>query len=111
MAGRRWFPAGGAGSQLLAPILLAAAASGLLLTVMTRWAGPGGGGRPLLPLLLACAPVVFLRPWPLPVLAVLTTLAGIVTAWGGASFPLGVLLGLALYFSVLARPRRRSILL
>jgi signal transduction histidine kinase len=98
-------------SQLLATILLAAAAGGLLLTVMTRSAGLGGGGRPLLPLLLACAPVVFLRRWPLPVLGVLTTLAGIVTARGGASFPLGILLGLALYFSVLALPRRRSILL
>ena len=111
MAGRRWFPAEAAESQLLATILLAAAAGGLLLTVMTRSAGPGGGGRPLLPLLLACAPVVFLRRWPLLALAVLTTLAGIVTAWGGASFPLGVLLGLALYFSVLSLPRRRSILL
>ena len=111
MAGRRWFPTEAVESQLLATILLAAATAGLLLTVMTRSAGPGGGGRPLLPLLLACAPVVFLRRWPLLALAVLTTLAGVVTAWGGASFPLGVLLGLALYFSVLALPRRRSILL
>jgi signal transduction histidine kinase len=109
VAGRRWFPAGAVESQLVATILLAAAVGGLLLTVMTRSAGPGG--RPFLPLLLACAPVVFLRRWPLPVLGVLTTLAGIVTAWGGASFPLGVLLGLALYFSVLALPRRRSMLL
>jgi signal transduction histidine kinase len=109
VAGRRWFPAGAVESQLVATILLAAAVGGLLLTVMTRSAGPGG--RPFLPLLLACAPVVFLRRWPLPVLGVLTTLAGIVTAWGGASFPLGILLGLALYFSVLALPRRRSMLL
>jgi signal transduction histidine kinase len=110
VAVRRWFPAGAVESQLVATILLAAAVGGLLLTVMTRSAGLGGG-RPHLPLLLACAPVVFLRRWPLPVLGVLTTLAGIVTAWGGASFPLGVLLGLALYFSVLALPRRRSMLL
>ena len=92
-------------------ILHGAAAGALLLTVMTRSAGSGGGGRPLLPLLLACAPVVFLRRWPLPVLGVLTTLAGIVTASGGASFPLGILLGLALYFSVLRLPRPRSIVL
>jgi signal transduction histidine kinase len=95
----------------MSTIVLAAAAGGLLLTVMTRLAGPGGGGRQILPLLLACSPVVFLRRWPLPVLGVLTTLAGMVTAWGDASFPLGVLLGLALYFSVLALPRRRSIFL
>jgi signal transduction histidine kinase len=96
-------------SQLLATIVLAAAAGGLLLTVMTRSAG--AGGRPLLPLLLACVPVVFLRRWPLPVLGLLTAAAGVVTAGGGASFPLGILLGLALYFSVLALPRQRSIAL
>ena len=111
VAGRRWFPAGAAESQLLATIVLAAAAGALLLTVMTRSAGPGGGSRPLLPLLLACAPVVVLRRWPLPVLGVLTIAAGMVTAWGGASFPLGILLGLALYFSVLRLPRTRSIVL
>ena len=72
MAGRRWFPTEAVESQLLATILLAAATAGLLLTVMTRSAGPGGGGRPLLPLLLACAPVVFLRRWPLLGLAVLS---------------------------------------
>jgi signal transduction histidine kinase len=108
VAGRRWAPGGAVESQLLATIVLALAACGLLLTVMTRWAGPGGG-RPLLPLLLACAPVVFLRRWPRPVLVVLTIAAGIVTVGGGASFPLGILLGLALYFSVLKLPRHKSI--
>jgi signal transduction histidine kinase len=111
VAGKRWLPAGAAESQLLATMVLAAAAGALLITVMTRSAGPGGGGRPLLPLLLACAPVVVLRRWPLPVLGVLTIAAGMVTAWGGASFPLGILLGLALYFSVLRLPRPRSIVL
>jgi signal transduction histidine kinase len=98
-------------SQLLANVILAAAAAALLLTVMTTSAGHGGGGRPLLPLLVACAPVIVLRRWPLPVLGVLTATAGIVTAWGKTSFPLGILLGLALYFSVLKLPRQRSIVL
>jgi len=52
-----------------------------------------------------------LRRWPLPVLGVVAATAGAVAAWGSASLPLGVLLGLALYFSVLELPRRRSIVL
>jgi len=96
--------------QWLPTIVLAAAAGGLLLTVMTREAGPGGG-RLLIPMLLACVPIVLLRRWPLPVLGAVTVAAGIGTLWGFASLALGILLGLALYFSVLRLPRFRSIVL
>lgn len=108
---RRWFRAEPVESQRLATVVLATASAALLLTVMTRLAGPRGGEGPLRLLVVACAAVVVLRRWPLPVLAVLTTAAGIITAWGGSSFPLGILLGLALYFSVLKLRRRRSIVL
>ena len=89
--------------------MLAAAAVAIVLTVVV---GPWGlrGGRLLIPL-LACVPVVALRRWPLPVLGVVTAAAGAVAAWGSATLPVGVLLGLALYLSVLGLPRRRSILL
>jgi signal transduction histidine kinase len=88
--------------------VLAAAAGAVMLTLV---AGPGvhqQGGR-LLIALLACVPIVVLRRWPLPVLGVVTVVAGMVTASGSASLPFGILLGLALYFSALGQPRRRSI--
>jgi signal transduction histidine kinase len=107
--GRRWFPAEMVESHWLGTTLLAVGA-GTLLAVMTRQAGEEGGHL-LLPLLLACAPIVVLRRWPLPVLGVVTVAAAIGTAWGLALLPLGILLGLALYFSVLALPRTRSIVL
>ena len=80
--------------------------------MLTVVAGPWGlqEGRLVIPL-LACVPVVVLRRWPLPALGVVTAAAGVVTATGKASLPLGVLLGLALYFSALGLPRPRSIVL
>jgi signal transduction histidine kinase len=108
--GRRWFPAAVAESQWLATVVLAAAAGSVVLTMV---AGPGlhqNGGRLLIPL-LACVPIVVLRRWPLPVLAVVTAAAGMVTAWGSTSLPFGCLLGLALYFSALGLPRPKSIAL
>jgi signal transduction histidine kinase len=108
--GRRWFPAGGAQSQWLATVVLAAAAGAVMLAVVT---GPGilqkGPGQ--LIQLLACVPVVVLRRWPLPVLGVVTAAAGLVTATGHASLPFGILTGLALYFSALRLPRPKSIAL
>jgi signal transduction histidine kinase len=103
------FPAGVAESQSLAIVVLAAAAGAVVLTVVAE---PWGlqGGRLVIPL-LACVPVVVLRRWPLPVLGVVTAAAGMVAAWGSASLPFGVLLGLALYFSALGLPRPKSIVL
>jgi signal transduction histidine kinase len=110
VAGKRWLPAWLVKSPQLTTIVLAAAAGTLLLTAMTRQPGLGGG-RLLILLLLLCVPVVIMRRWPLPVLAVVTVAAGLVTAWGLASLPLGVLLGLAMYFAALRLPRPRSIVL
>jgi len=112
---RRWFPAGFAESQWLATVALAAAAGAVALMLV---AAPGvrqDGGQLTIPL-LACLPVVVLRRWPLPVLGALTVAAGMVVVRGGALLPLGVLLGLALYFAVLrfsalGLPRTRSITL
>jgi signal transduction histidine kinase len=107
---RRRFPAGVAESQWLAAVVLSAAAGGIMLMMVAGAGGRSGGGQLLIPL-LACVPVVILRRWPLPVLGVATAAAGVVTAVGVASLPLGALLALALYFSALGLPRPRSIAL
>ena len=106
---RRWFPTGVAESRWLAIVVMAAAAGPVVVAVVAgRWGLQGG--RLVIPL-LACVPVVVLRRWPLPVLGVVTAAAGMVTATGFALLPLGVLLGLALFFSALRLPRLRSIVL
>jgi signal transduction histidine kinase len=107
---RRYFPVGIAESQWLATVVFAAAVGAVVISVV---AGPrfhGQEGRLLIPL-LACGPFVVLRRWPLPVLGVVTVAVGIVTAWGVALLPFGILLGLGLYFSVLRLPRPRAIAL
>ena len=75
----------------------------------THVAGPNLVQRGHLIQLLACVPIILLRRWPLPVLAVVTAATGTVTAAGSASLPYGVLLGVALYISALRLPRRKSI--
>jgi signal transduction histidine kinase len=87
--------------------MLAPATGAIMLTMVDS---SGAWGRLVIPL-LACVPVIALRRWPLPVLGAVTVAAGVVAASGSASLPFGVLLGLATYFSALALPRRRSIVL
>jgi signal transduction histidine kinase len=105
----RWLPGGVAESRRLATVVLAVTGA----IVLTRVAGPGFLRREtgLFIPLMACVLVVALRRWPLPVLGVITIVAGMVTATGGISLPISVLLGLALYFSALGMPRPRSIAL
>ena len=85
--------------------MLIAAAGVVMLTAV---AGPRVVQKGPLLLLLACVPILLAR-WPLPMLGVATAGAAIITATGVPSLPLGVLLGLALYFSALGRPRPKSI--
>src|SRR5580693_6249384 len=59
--------------------------------------------------LLVCGPIVALRRWPLPVLAVTAAATGMVMAAGNASVPFGLMLGLAVYFVASQLPRRRSV--
>jgi hypothetical protein len=84
--------------------MLAAAAGAVVLTIAAWLQVNQKGAGQLIPLLV-CLPVVVLRRWPPAVLGVVTAAAGVVTATGKASLPFGVLLGLALYFSVLSLPR------
>jgi signal transduction histidine kinase len=105
---RRWFPAGVADSQWLITLVLIAAAWAVMLTM-------AGGARvvqkgPLL-LLPACVLIVVLARWSLPVLGVVAAAAAIAAGTGAPSLPIGALLGLSLYFSVVRLPRPKSIAL
>ena len=90
---------------------LALAAVGAVVLAMLTARGILHDGRGQLLSLLVCLPVLATRRWPLAVLAVVTVAAGLVAATGHASLLLGVLVGLALYFSALDLPRTRSITL
>ena len=59
--------------------------------------------------LVACFPIAVMRRWPLPVLAVAAAAASVEMVCGGASLPLGLLLGLATYLVATQLPRRVSI--
>jgi signal transduction histidine kinase len=104
----RRFRAGPPERQWLVTVVLTAGMGILMLTTAAR---PGLLQRGPLVLLLACAPVIVLRRWPLLVLGVVSAAAGLFAATGSASVPFGLLLGLALYCAVLDLPRPRSITL
>ena len=87
------------------------AAAGAVVLAMLTARGFLQDGRVQLLSLLVCLPVFATRRWPLAVLAVVTVGAGLVAATGHAFLLLGILLGLALYFSALDLPRTRSITL
>jgi len=95
-------------SQSLATSLLATAAGAIVLTMASR---PGGYAAPrhLLIPLVACVLTVVLRRWPLPVLGVATVTAALFAATGPSFLPFGFLVGVALYFTAVGRPRRESI--
>jgi signal transduction histidine kinase len=95
--------------QWLASVVLAAGAG---LAMLTLAAGPYSHvpGRGLVLLLLVCGTIVLLRRWPLPVLAVAAAATTVVMAGGNTPLPLGIILGLAVYFVASRLPRRWSVL-
>lgn len=109
---RRWIAARAAENRWLAFVLTGT----VIMITLTAGLGITSGIHPRGPgqfvVLLICAPIIALRFWPLPVLAVATAAAGwVAAASGAASFPLGVMLGLGLYFAALERSRTKSIAL
>src|SRR5271169_4382171 len=82
------------GRQWSASVVLAACA-GLAILILAAGPYPHGPGRRLVLALLVCGPIVLLRRWPLPVLAVTASATGVVMAAGNALLPFGVMLGLA----------------
>lgn len=101
---RRPIPAVLSERQRLAITVLVALAGLATLTPVLHGRGQG----PLL-VLVACVPIVVLRRWPLPVLAVAAAATGVEMAWGNVSLALGAMLGLATYFTAARLPRRLSI--
>ena len=61
-------------------------------------------GLHLVVTLLWCGPIVLLRRWPLPVLAVTTAGTGLVMASGQLPLVFGIMLGLAMYFAAAGLP-------
>ena len=66
-------------------------------------------GLHLVVALLWCGPIILLRRWPLPVLAVTTAGTGLVMARGNIPLVFGLMIGLAMYFAAAGLPRRVSI--
>jgi signal transduction histidine kinase len=92
--------------QWLTVAVLAACA---VLTAMAVTPGPHDRGQRLLVAFVVCSPIVALRRWPLPVLAVAAAANAMVMADGDAPLPLGIVLGLASYLLAARLPRRVSI--
>jgi len=86
------------------------AGAGLVTLALAVAVAPGRGQHlALAPALIVCGPVVLLRRWPLPVLAVAATVTGLAMAVGNAPLPLGIMLGLAMYSAAARLPRLVSI--
>lgn len=90
-------------------MLLAACA---VVAVVTLAAGPypQQPAPRLFLALVVCGPIVALQRWPLPVLVFATAASALFAGAGGdASAPLGLMTGLAVYFTASRLPRRISI--
>ena len=101
-------PAAPGERRWLATVVLAACAGYVMVALAV---GPYLPERPmrLVIAIVACGPLVALRRWPVPLVAVAATANGLVMAGGKAWLPLGVMLGLAGYLAASRMPRRRSI--
>src|SRR5260370_3253036 len=80
----------------------------LLAMLTLALALPNDRGQRLFLALLVCGPILLLRRWPLPVLAVTATANALVMASGNAPLPFAILLRLALYSTPSPLPRRGS---
>jgi signal transduction histidine kinase len=81
----------------------------LVTLAVTVGSKPAPGRHLVLGLIVCGVPIVLLRRWPLPVLAVATAATGLVMIWGNAPLPFGILIGLAMYLAAARLPRRVSI--
>jgi signal transduction histidine kinase/DNA-binding CsgD family transcriptional regulator len=94
--------------QWSASVVLAAGAG---LAMLTLAAGPysHAPGNGVVLALLVCGPILALRRWALPVLAVTAAATAVVMAEGNAPLPFGLMLGLAVYLVASRLPRRWSV--
>jgi signal transduction histidine kinase len=70
---------------------------------------PHGRSSRVMLALLVCGPILALRRWPTPILAVAATVTATEMALGFVPLPLGFLLGLTAYFTASRLERRQSI--
>jgi len=70
---------------------------------------PHARGQRLLLAVVLCGPIMLLRRWPLPVLAVVTAANAMVMAAGNSVLPFGIVLAVASYLAASRLPRRVSI--
>jgi signal transduction histidine kinase len=101
-------PAAPGEHRWLAAVALAAC---VVLVSLALAAGPFPHAQPvrLSFAIVACAPLVALRRRPLPLLVLAVAVNALFLATGKASFPLSVVLGVAMYLVASSLPRRRSI--
>jgi len=94
--------------QWSASVVLAAGAG---LAMLTLAAGPysHAPGNGVVLALLVCGPILALRRWALPVLAVTAAATAVVMTEGNAPLPFGLMLGLAVYLVASRLPRRWSV--
>jgi signal transduction histidine kinase len=94
--------------QWLVTVVLAACA-GLAIAALAIGPYPHERGPRLMLAFLLCSPILLLRRWPAPVLALAAVAAGLTIALGNVPLPLTVTLGLATYFVASRLPRRVSV--
>jgi signal transduction histidine kinase len=89
----------------------AALVTGTALATLGLVAGPypHAPGPRVIVAFVVCSPIVALRRWPLPVLAVVAAANTLVMAAGVDPLPFGVMLGFASYLAASRLPRRVSI--
>jgi signal transduction histidine kinase len=94
--------------QWFALCVLATCAA-LAAFIVVLGAHPHQRGERLLIALLACGPILLLRRWPLPAVAIAAAVTAVEMASGDAPLPLSVILGLTTYLVASRLERRRSI--
>jgi len=90
-------------------ITVFAISAALITLAVSSGPYPHERGERLLLVFVVCSPVLALRRWPLPVLAVVAATNAMVMVGGNAPLPFGIVLGLASYIAASCLPRRISI--
>ncbi len=106
-----WGPLAGAlGERQWLGIVILIAGTELVTLATTARSHPAPGQHLVLGLIVCGGPIVLLRRWPLPGVAVATAATGVVMTWGNAPLPFGIMIGIAVYSAAARLPRRVSIL-
>ena len=105
-----WGPLAGAlGKRQWLGIVILIAGTELVTLTLTAGSHPAPGQHLVLGLIVCGGPIVLLRRWPLPGLALATAATAVVMTWGNAPLPFGIMIGLAMYAAASRLPRRVSI--